>query len=132
MIGPHQGKELELMLKRQKYLAIFCDALTDDGISETIIPEQAFLPYIKQGAIIRFSRDYKSNEHVVRYVCFTLPGHEWRADAFFWIHEECVAKRRPFDEAYEFFIGRLLDYEESDIQHFIQRRKEKVPARTGT
>lgn len=105
MIGPHHDKELELMLEGKKHLAIFCEALTDGGIPETIIPEQAFLPYVRQGTIIRFSRDYKTKDHIIHYVCFTLPGHEWRADAFFWMHEECVAKRRPFDDTYEFFVG---------------------------
>ncbi len=45
MIGPHEGEELELMLAGKKHLAIFHDAIPEDGyISEDIIPEQALAP----------------------------------------------------------------------------------------
>lgn len=71
------------MLAGKKHLAMFCDALIEGVISETIIPEKAFLPYVQQGLIKKFSREYKIKDHIIRYVCFTLPGHEWRADAFF-------------------------------------------------
>ena len=120
------------MLDGKKHLAVFNDALFNGAVSETIIPEQAFAPYVRQGTIIRFARERKSDGHIIRHVCFTLPGHEWRADAFFWMHNECIAGRRPFDDAYEFFVGRLLGYEESDIRHFIEHRNQMAPARTGT
>jgi hypothetical protein len=39
MIGPHEGKELELMLAGKKHLAAFGD----------IIPEKKFPPYVENG-----------------------------------------------------------------------------------
>ena len=126
MIGPHRGKELELMLAGKKHLAIFHDALVDgQPIPESIIPEKSFAPYIAGGNLKRSASILSSmkDRNPVQYVCFTTPQNEWRADAFFWIHQECAEGRRPFDDAYEFFVGRLLGYEESDIQHFIEHQK---------
>jgi hypothetical protein len=124
MIGPHQGRELELMLAGKKNLAIFGDALVDGvEISEEIIPEKAFAPYVKNGTIKRFSEiviPKKEPVVPILYVLFTLPGQEWRVQALLWLKKECIAGRRPFDEAYEYFVGRLLDYEEADIKDFIK------------
>lgn len=126
MIGPHQGKELELMLAGKKHLTLFYDVFTDGHENnEIIIPEKAFKPYVDSGEILRHSRDITAIKDgtIITYVCFTLPGHAWRAEAFFWIKEECLSGRRPFDEAYEFFVGRLLDYKEEDIQDFINNMR---------
>lgn len=126
MIGPHQGKELELMLDGKKHLAIFYDAIIEgQTIPETVIPEQAFAPYVASKQIIRLdyiSRNSK-NPHPTQYVLFILPNHEWRANAFIWMHKECIEGRRSFDDAYEYFVGRLLDYSEEDIADFIQHQK---------
>lgn len=139
MIGPHQGKELELMLAGQKHLAMFCEALVEGKeIPELVIPEKAFAPYVQNGAITRISRDILSfkSPYPARYVFFTTPGQEWRAHAFLSAQEECMTGKRPFDEAHEFFVGRLLGYEESDIRHYIEHcgrfTKEKLPVIAGS
>jgi len=133
MLGPHQGKELELMLAGKKHLAVFYDALLpNQPIPEEIIPEESFAPYIKNGTIKRFTQTLVSPKSPIPayYVCYTLAGHEWRAEAFFWMQQECYAGRRPFDDAYEYFIGRLLDYTDADIEEFIRhlRQQRKIPA----
>ena len=84
MIGPHQGKELELMLAVEKHLAVFCDAIGKDGtVPEEIIPEQAFAPDVESGEILRFcSEEYEPSHKVtIRRVFFATPGNEWRAQA---------------------------------------------------
>jgi hypothetical protein len=125
MIGPHEGKELELMLAGKKYLAAFGDVLPDDGskINEQIIPENKFAPYVKSGAIKRFERYVRSakDNRQIFYVCFTLPGHEWRAETILWLREMAHTNRMPIDSAMEIMIGRLLDYDEADIQDFIHK-----------
>ncbi len=126
MIGPHQDKELELMLAGKKNFSVFCEAVIENQeIPETIIPDKAFLPYVEKGIFARFSKDFLSPKmpYPARYVCYTVTGQEWRAKAFLWMHQECLLGNRPFDDAYEFFVGRLLDYEEADIVEFIAHRK---------
>src|SRR5690606_18921028 len=107
--------------KGEKHFALFHDAIPDDGvILEEIIPEHAFAPYVENGTIMRFSKDYYDGAHTIRYVCFTTPGNEWRAQAFYHFHEEAMSGRRPFDEAYEYFVGRLLGYSEDDIADYLR------------
>lgn len=108
------------MLKGEKHFALFHDALPLHGnIPEEIIPEQTFARYVSNGRMKRFCREYSDGTHIIRYVCFTLPGHEWRAQAFFYFHEQARAGKRPYDDAYDYFVGRLLDYSEADIRHYL-------------
>lgn len=123
MIGPHQGKELELMLAGRKHLALFYDVFTDGHENnEIIIPEESFKPYVDSGAILRHSRDITAAKDgtVITYVCFTLPGHAWRAEAFFWIVQQTIGGGAFSDHAFETIIGRLLGYSEEDIQDYIK------------
>lgn len=49
MIGPHEGRELELMLVGQKCLAAFGDIVPENGIiAEHIIPEKNLNPMLKK------------------------------------------------------------------------------------
>jgi hypothetical protein len=124
MIGPHQGKELELMLAGTKKLALFHDALTaDETISEEIIPEKAFAPYVERGQIIRAAKDvHVSDGSIIRYVCFALPGEEWRMQFCLWLAEQRTLKLIPPDDACDIIVGRLLGYSEEDIEHFLHVR----------
>jgi len=124
MIGPHEGKELEMMLAGEKSLAMFHDALPEDGeIAEEIIPEQAFAQHVASGAIKRFSKDIESVRKggVIRYVCFTLPDEEWRADYLFWFKTEFLSGRLDHNPAHDEIIGKLLGYTDEDIQDFLGR-----------
>lgn len=120
-------------------MAMFCEALVEgQEIPELVIPEKAFAAHVLNGVISRISCDviFPKSPYPARYVFFTTPGQEWRAGAFLSAQEECMTGKRPFDEAHEFFVGRLLGYEESDIRHFIEHcgrfTKEKLPAAAGS
>lgn len=122
MIGPHEGKELDLMLAGKKHLAVFY---------EDNIPEDTFSSHVNNGSLLRFEETFVTPEGgTIRYVCFTTPGEAWRANAFFWSKREIFSGERPFDDAYEYFIGRLLGYEESDIVHFLTHQANS--RRTGS
>lgn len=109
------------MLKGEKHFALFHDTIPADGhISEEIIPEKAFAPYISNGTMHRFCKDIDDGAHIVRYVCYTNTGNEWRAHAFLSFHEEAINGKRPFDDAYEYFVGRLLGYSEEDIADYLR------------
>jgi hypothetical protein len=125
MIGPHEGKELELMLAGQKALAVFHDAYVGQPIPEDIIPEQTFAPYVAQGKIRRFSEDIQiqKDKSIVRCVCFTLPREEWRAEFFLWLKREIYSGRIAHDSSHEFIIGSLLGYSADDITHFLDHKK---------
>lgn len=122
------------MLTGKKHLAVFSDALVPDhAISEEIIPEQSFKPYVTKGIIKRFERYLSSPKtpFPTLYVCFTTQNNEWRALAFFWAQDECASGSRPYDDAYEFFVGRLLGYAETDIEDYIQNFRHNLRKQSG-
>lgn len=122
MIGPHEGKELELMLAGEKHFALFYDVLTQPFINnEEIIPEDKFAPYVIQNILLRHQRDfvYKKDNMTLRYVCFTALQEDWRAQAFFWAHENAISGKKRFDIHYEYFVGRLLGYDDKDIEEYV-------------
>jgi hypothetical protein len=124
MIGPHEGRELELMLKGRKPMAFFHDVLTEYGISEEIIPEKKFLPYLSAGKLIRLSADIgdiKSGK-LIRCVCFAMPGEEWRARFLLWFKTEFFSRRMQYHPSHDVMIGKLLGYSDEDIQDFISSR----------
>lgn len=125
MIGPHEGKELALMLVGEKSLAMFHDAIPDnDEIAEEIIPEEAFAPHVAAGTIKRFSKDIESTRKggVIRFVCFTLPNEEWRAEYLLWFKSERFSRRLDHDPAHDEIIGKLLGYTDGDVQEFLSLR----------
>ena len=120
------------MLAGQKHLAVFYDVIIPGKETpESIIPDQAFSSHVKTGTLLRFSQDFSAGEKTIRYVCFTTPQQAWRADAFFWAKQETLSGSRPFDDAYEYFIGRLLGYNESDITNFIENKSSYLTAQSG-
>lgn len=123
MIGPHEGKELELMLAGVKPLAAFSDLIPASGapISEEIIPEKAFAAAVSKKLVSKHIREFSTrhpHEHY-RCVCYTLPHQEWRAEALMWIRQQTLQGLMPSDTAVDIMLGRLLGYSEADIQLFI-------------
>lgn len=122
MIGPHEGKELSLMLKGEKPMAVFCDDVTDQKTSqEAIIPKDAFAPYITSGQIKKFEKIFSVQKtgKTLLYVCYTQNAEEWRAQTFFWIKENTLSGTMPNDHVADILIGQLLGYCEDDIQSFV-------------
>ena len=123
MIGPHEGQELELMLAGKKRLAAFGDIIPANGeIAEQIIPEQKFKPYVESGEIIRFEEIYTTADgYKKKQVCFTLPNEEWRAKAYMFFRKKISMLEIKYEDTYDEFFGLLLDYDPSDIEHFINQ-----------
>lgn len=121
MIGPHEGQELELMLAGKKSLAAFSDIIPEYGkIAEAIIPEKKFKPYVDSGQIIRFCEDYFSpDNHHIRIVCFTTIDQTWRAQAYIFLRKKLQMREIQYTNSCDEFFGLLLDYNPSDIQHFL-------------
>ncbi len=127
MIGPHEGRELALMLAGEKKLAVFHELASRAGnIPEEIIPEQSFAPYVASGRIIRRSEDIAYERGTIRYVCFCLPGEEWRIEAFLFLKRDAAAHRRLYGDADDILMGRLLGYSETDIADFLAHRKSRL------
>lgn len=112
MIGPHEGKELDLMLARKKSIALFC--------LELGIPDE-FEPYVRQGVFLTLElpQFMRVNGKQV------LTGHriivypEYLPQAYLLVKYLHLASG-GFVPEYEREIGRLLGYEEQDIAYYIQ------------
>ena len=123
MIGPHEGKELELMLADKKPIAMFYDVVPEgEEISKNIIPEAAFAPYVETGRFKRFSKDIYNVKLKtdIRFVCFTLPGEEWRAKFLLWLKSELYSNALNHNPEHDRMIGMLLGYDDSDIEEYLK------------
>jgi hypothetical protein len=128
----HTGRELAMMLKQTKPLAVFCDDYPkhrDLGV----IPEREFEPHARAGRIVK-------REHIEppgpdapvingerigsRRVLYALSGQEWRIDAYKRLWE--TAKRTGWSEQLEREEGTLLGYE--DWQNDIHMKEWRKPA----
>jgi hypothetical protein len=117
-VGPHEGRELDLMLRGEKPLAVFSEATDVDYPW----PDEAFAPHVAAGRVVQ--RDFFVTEEVetgsleIRYLYFALPGEEWRIEAA----HDTWTRRGGSDaekEARRRAMGRLLGYDPKDIETYI-------------
>ena len=121
-LGPHEGRELELMLAGKKPLALFYDTIPECGV----IPEREFAPHVHNGKLVMSERIFPSSEGSktestppVRVVFYALPDEAWRMDQAISLMEEVIfQKGRPNDED-DARLGRLLGYTEEDIKQHL-------------
>lgn len=119
-IGPHEGRELELMLAGKKPLAMFSEAVAVP-VSD-LYPEEDFMPYVESGALIRRDEIYhpRNLPMAVHAVYYALPGEEWRIEEIHALQSIFAHGERKRSEDDERAIGRLLGYSENDILKFIE------------
>ena len=117
-VGPHEGRELELMLSGKKPLAMFCDAV---GYAHWF-PEDSFAPYVAEGVLVRWETTYHPPSPAVpsRCVYFARTGEEWRIKKIHRIQEEIHVERQPATAGRERDIGRLLGYSETQIDLYLE------------
>jgi len=131
-IGPHEGRELELMLAGNKQIAWFAE----------MDPIDAFAPYVEDGKIHRYEwRDWTKhfyeqmkdqlppNTPWPEPAVYFMPGAEDRVDQLLDAVAATYARTESgYDLALEREIGELLDYPTHSIDVFIeemQRRSAK-------
>lgn len=114
-VGPHEGRELELMLAGQKPLAMFYDVIP----ASFDLPEADFAPHVASGRIVMREEIYTSvrTGDTSRYLYYALPSEAWRMNAMHRLQFAFHAGQRT-TEAVEIEIGRLLGYADADIQMF--------------
>jgi hypothetical protein len=124
MIGPHEGRELALMLAGRKPLAMFTEVLPAES---GLIPEDHFLPHVRAGRIVMreaFAPALPVAGHPgklrLRYVLYALPEEAWRIDAMLLLNK-VYTRQGGWDEGLERLIGCLLGYSEADIEAFVKQ-----------
>lgn len=106
----HTNRELGLMLKGVKPLAIFSDEYDcfPDVVARYL---RLFDRHVASGALIRSELVQlwgmrQGRELRIHKIYFTLPGEEWRVDAMIALMDD----PQPWSDAKEREMGRLLGY----------------------
>ena len=120
-VGPHEGRELQLMLSGEKPLAMFSDAVG----STHLPPEADFAPYVADGTFVRREEIYQSpnSNEALRCVYFARKEDEWRVEALHRIQERLHVFKEPTSPDTEREIGRLLGYSDAQIDQFLEWTK---------
>jgi len=121
LIGPHEGRELELMLSGEKPMAFF-SCFAEDADS---IPDPAYMPYVEDGTLLMREWDIPmpcaTNMPPFHHVLLARPEEAWRLDdAFDILNNHEGDPRRHSDEGHV-RMGRLLGYSEEAITAFTER-----------
>ena len=123
LLGPHEGRELELMLKGEKPAAMFHYVV---GKEEHIVEDvfTAFQPYVDNGSIIKKEISY-ADKHSIRYVFYSLPTHTKNIDRLIEIknHLYDSSRKENWPNELEKEIGQLLGYSNAAIKHYIEHKK---------
>jgi hypothetical protein len=114
-IGPHEGRELELLLAGEKPVARF----RLDGLSEEY--EDRFREAVERGDIVEF--DFPDAQLHLHRRFYCRHGEEWRVKVMDLI-DRLLADRTLAgfsEEDLHRLVGTLLGYEKADIDIFIER-----------
>jgi hypothetical protein len=116
-VGPHEFRELELMLAGDKPLAVFVDE--DPGNFE--IPEADFDVHVAVGRFVKKEAVYPhpDRSYAPRYIYFALPEEAWRIDKLHAINAAILGGSRKATENDELEIGGLLGYSDQQIQAYL-------------
>ncbi|MBP3127762.1 hypothetical protein [Thalassospira sp. ER-Se-21-Dark] len=115
-IGPHNDRELELMLAGTKPMAMFSDAV---HVSD-YFPDADFAPHVAAGRIIRVEEIIPRPPHDMRYLFFALPGEEWRIEGALGMCRNLCAGNVADHDADSARIGELLGYSAEEITAFLR------------
>jgi hypothetical protein len=122
----HTGYELPLMLEGRKPLAVFADVWPAPWLEELL---QRFEPYVQTGRFIRRIVDdplpheklRRAGYLAMRRVLFSLPGQEWRIEAYLDLWRGAEATR--WGKASERREGELLGYEDWQNDWWVAHRR---------
>lgn len=121
-VGPHEGKELELMLKGEKPLVMF----NHDWPKDLPHPKDTFSKYVEKGMLIAHKETYLSKatkERLVHYY-FTLPEEAWRIQEMVKINHILYTEGASTTAKIEFEIGKLLGYSDKDIETYLKHTEQ--------
>jgi len=114
-VGPHEERELELMLAGKKPLAMFYEGVAIP-VSE-VYPEEDFMPYVESGLLIRRDEIYQPHDGSMagHYVYYALSNEVWRFDEIHRLQHACLVEGQPWTEDHDRKLGQLLGYTENEI-----------------
>ena len=116
LIGPHEGKELALMLSGEKPMAAFTN---EPGY---VHDTDAFEAHVKSGRIVQFRVPINNG---CERLYFCIPGEEWRAKLSLFISYQ--GEWNLTGEDLHKLDGFLLGYDKDSIDEFIEHWRTYEP-----
>jgi hypothetical protein len=118
-VGPHEGRELELMLAGVKPMSLFAEPAHVDAPS---FPETEFDELVAAARLIKrvdIERRSGARGTATRVVLYAVPDEQWRIDAMLMVRRLYRTLRPGWRPDLERMIGLLLGYERGDIESFL-------------
>jgi len=123
-IGPHNGRELQLMLSGEKPMAAF---YAEPGVADEDVGDADFKPYVEAGTILKNVFDDPVLKGQRR--CYCLPTEGWRgklSNMLFALATDNAFRREFTTDDLHRIDGTLLGYEKADIEYFIRKTKSNM------
>lgn len=117
-IGPHEGRERELMLAGEKPMAMFSDVVP----ASMDLPLEDFAPYLTSGQVVRCEDVYYPKPKALfpfRFVYFALRNEAWRIEEMRTINRNMIEHGQCASDATDEKIGYLLGYSPEQVEEFI-------------
>jgi hypothetical protein len=120
-LGPHEGRELELMRNGKKHLSKF----SIEGDLEPYFPEQEFDLLVEEGFLIKDERlepqtAPDGQEVTIRNILYATAAEAWRIQAMRLVEDIYRTSVPGWRPDLERVIGSLLGYERQDVELFIE------------
>lgn len=117
-IGPHEMRELDLMLAGTKPLAMFSDVSTHCHH----FPEAEFAPHVAAGRILKWEETFAipDGNLAIRCLYYALPNEIWRIAIAHALKKAVFQGQREPVENDDIVLGRLLGYSEEEVAAFIE------------
>ena len=125
-LGPHEGRELELMRLGKKPLSMFLEEIAPRF---KLFPEEEFDDLVTAGKLIKKvsikGAQIGNGNHVkTRRVLYALANETWRMDAYMMTQDLYDSLRSGWHPDLDRLIGLLLGYRQIDIEQFIRRHEK--------
>ena len=122
-LGPHEGRELELMLEGKKHLNRF---YFEVGIERSVFPEDEFDLQVANGFLVKDERIEESISRETgeltssRSILYAAANEAWRIPAMRMIQDIYQRMEPGWRPDLERMKGALLGYDPQDVESFIK------------
>ena len=122
-LGPHEGRELELMLEGKKCLSFF---YFEVGVEREIFPESQFDLQVANGLLVKDERIEESISPETgeltsaRSILYAAANEAWRIPAMRMIQDMYQRMGPGWRPDLERMKGALLGYDPQDVESFIE------------
>ena len=127
----HTNRELSLMLKGQKPMAVFAHQKVEGFTKANALSHQDFTTHVASGLFAEHCRTLElggpsATAVTVDYYFYTATGHDWRANAY-WQVISTLHSGRGWCAALERLEGELLGYTDAQNDYHIAQMFPDAP-----